>query len=437
MKASEIPLPDAWPRLVRKAMLHVASLARWDMIYIHSTSEHHEYPDIRAASAIQRKDDEIALLKEDIRILQTRIEKIPPKNRPYYPPAERMAILLHKAARGWNRQQTAKAFGITVETISNWMRELEQEGPNALVQIPVPVNKYPEFLTFVTQQLKTLVPRFGKKTLAEYFMRAGLYLSVSTVGRYLRTPFSKSPDQPLDLSTPAQTAKRIVSRHPNHTWLVDLTTVPTQSGFWTSWPPFSLIQRWPFCWWVAIIIDHFSRRIIGFALFKNMPSSEDIINIVKQAVKRTKKKPKYIISDKGSQFFPVRATKENRKNHPYFKWCKRRKIKPRFGAVGKYGSIAIVERFILSLKEECTRQIIVPLNLNDIRQELALYVVWYNEFRPHLALRARTPQEVYANSPPTPKLSVKPNSKLPEMTLKVSYLEGRKHLPVIISRRKL
>ncbi|MFC1461217.1 DDE-type integrase/transposase/recombinase [Verrucomicrobiota bacterium] len=430
MKTTDIPLPLAWPALVRKAMLHVASLARWDMIYMHTASEHHEHPDSKTASDIQHRDDEIALLKEEIRILQTRIQKIPPGNRPYYPPAERMAILIHKAARGWNRHQTAKAFGITVQTISNWMSELEQEGEHALVQIPVPVNKYPEFLTFVTQQLKTLAPRFGKKTIAEYFMRAGLYLSTTSVSRYLKAPFSKPPDPSLDPSTPEQTAKRIISRHPNHTWLVDLTTVPTRSGFWTSWPPFAWPQRWPFCWWLLIVIDHFSRKCLGIALFYEPPTSDQVHRILNKAI-RQNKKPKYIISDKGSQFFPARSAPQDRKNHPHFKWCKRRKIKPRYGAVGKYGSIAVIERFILSLKEDCTRRILVSLDLTDIRWELALFVEWYNSFRPHLALHARTPQEVYNKSPPLRRLHLKHNSDLPELELRVSYFHGRKHLPII------
>jgi transposase InsO family protein len=42
-------------------------------------------------------------------------------------------------------------------------------------------------------------------------------------------------------------------------------------------------------------------------------------------------------------------------------WCKRRGIWLRYGAVGKHGSIAIVERFIRSMKQECTRRLVVPL----------------------------------------------------------------------------
>ena len=77
----------------------------------------------------------------------------------------------------------------------------------------------------------------------------------------------------------------------------------------------------------------------------------------------------------------------------------------------------------------------MPLNVNEVREELSLYVVWYNEFRPHQSLNGRTPQERYnQESLKLPRHDV-PNSQLPEMKLHVSHLEGRKHLPVIELKR--
>jgi len=140
-------------------------------------------------------------------------------------------------------------------------------------------------------------------------------------------------------------------------------------------------------------------------------------------------------TDKGTQFYPVNAKPENRKKHPYLKWCGKKKIKPRFGAIGKYGSIAIIERFNRTFKDECTRRIFVPFNINDMRNEVAIFITWYNEFRPHQYLKARTPEEVYAQSPPIKKTVVTSNSKLPELKLHISYFEGRKHLPVIELKR--
>jgi len=95
--------------------------------------------------------------------------------------------------------------------------------------------------------------------------------------------------------------------------------------------------------------------------------------------------PKYIISDQGAQF-----------QEEYRDWCKARGVKPRFGAIGQHGSIAIIERFFLSLKDECTRRIIVPLRLDAFQAELSAYFRGYNELRPHQSLGGRTPNEVYA-----------------------------------------
>jgi hypothetical protein len=86
-----------------------------------------------------------------MRITDARMALIPPQRRPHYPPKERMAILELKAAHGWSLAQTAKAFLVTAETIASWMKRLDEDGPDALVQMPVPVNKFPQFVQYVVQ----------------------------------------------------------------------------------------------------------------------------------------------------------------------------------------------------------------------------------------------------------------------------------------------
>jgi transposase InsO family protein len=51
-------------------------------------------------------------------------------------------------------------------------------------------------------------------------------------------------------------------------------------------------------------------------------------------------------SDKGKQFC-CQGFKD---------WCQRKRLRPRFGAIGQHGSIAVVERFIQTVKIECTRK---------------------------------------------------------------------------------
>jgi len=48
-------------------------------------------------------------------------------------------------------------------------------------------------------------------------------------------------------------------------------------------------------------------------------------------------------------------------------------ITPRFGAVGQHRSIALIERFIMSLKNECTRIVLVPLRTDAFHQELTCF----------------------------------------------------------------
>ncbi|MCX6985484.1 MAG: hypothetical protein NT118_12165, partial [Lentisphaerae bacterium] len=90
----------------------------------------------------------------------------------------------------------------------------------------------------------------------------------------------KSEEITPSLTEEEKPVKRIVSRHPGHTWLVDLTAMPISSGFWTSWIPNALPQYWPFCFWIAIILDHFSRKVVGFAVFRKNPKSGEITDML-------------------------------------------------------------------------------------------------------------------------------------------------------------
>jgi len=53
------------------------------------------------------------------------------------------------------------------------------------------------------------------------------------------------------------------------------------------------------------------------------------------------------------------------------------------------------QRLFLTLKNECTRRRWVAVREGPFRQELAIYIAWFNEHRPHSALDGRTPDEVY------------------------------------------
>ena len=124
---------------------------------------------------------------------------------------------------------------------------------------------------------------------------------------------------------------------------------------------------------------------MGVAVFRSLPSSAAVRGFLDRVVGKAATAPKYVITDQGQQFVAV----------AFRRWCRRHGIRQRFGAVGKYGSIAVVERLIRTMKNECTRRILVPLRLAAFQRELSIFADWYDNERPQETLRSRTPDEVY------------------------------------------
>ena len=212
-----------------------------------------------------------------------------------------------------------------------------------------------------------------------------------------------------------------------------------------AWFRFALPQRFPFCWWVALVLDHYSRRVLGFSVYESQPSGTALRRLLGRVIGNVKASPKYLITDKGKQFW---------RNAGYQAWCAQCQIKPRFGAVGKQGSIAVIERFFLTMKDGCTRRIVVPLNREGLQRELKLFFHWYNALRPHSSLQGRAPDEVYSQRKavnqkprieprkhwPRDSTCAKPRTLVAgqpgdKFVLNIDYYQGRKHLPVVTLRR--
>jgi putative transposase len=437
-------MPIGWTKRVRSALLHAISLAATALAIARgqATTSRRKYHRLQAD--LEQASTEIALLREELDIKDARWSWLSSRRRPHYTPIERMRILQVKAARGWSREQAAHAFLIDEQTMRSWVRRVDEEGERALVRISGPVNKFPDFVRYLVRQLKALLPTMGKVRIAQVLARAGLHLGATTVGRMLREP------EPILEASVASAEMEIVetrviqAKHPGEVWHIDLTTVPIAAGFWVPWLPFAMPQSWPFCWWIAVVVDHFSQAVVGFAVFFRRPTSAEVQKSLSRAIRRAGHPPRCVITDQGRQF----------RCKFFQRWCRRRGIRPRFGAVGKYGSLAVVERFIRSMKTECTRRMLVPVRLDAMRLEIRLYVLWYNQHRPNQALGGRTPCEVYEAIPPanerrrfeprvewprrspcaSPQAEIK-GERGANLSLIIGYLEGRRHLPVIELKR--
>ena len=184
---------------------------------------------------------------------------------------------------------------------------------------------------------------------------------------------------------------------------------------------------------------------MGVTAFNSQPSCEAVCGFLGRTIAKAKRGPRYVVCDRGGQF-----------DCPGFrKWCRKKGIKPpRYGAIGKSGSIAVVERVILTIKFLLSRLLLVPYRREAFLRELTEIVAWYNESRPHTWLGGKTPNEVYfAKFPANRRPRFEPRSRWPcgapcakpwalvrgspgaELTLEVTYHCGRKHLPIVALKR--
>jgi hypothetical protein len=97
-----LPLPRQWNRRVRSAVLHAISLAQFALTAARAQASGHHRIHTSRSSEIDRLRQELNLLREEMRLKDARMQRIPGHRRPYYQPVERLAILELRAARGWS-----------------------------------------------------------------------------------------------------------------------------------------------------------------------------------------------------------------------------------------------------------------------------------------------------------------------------------------------
>ena len=427
-----LSIPRGWNKRVRWGILNTLALARTCFMDVMATKSVSRRKGDRTCAENTRLRHEVELLREEIRIKDARMGRVPCRRRPYYSPVERMAILEQRALRGWSLERAARVFLVSRVTLSNWMGRARRGADEGLLCTRAPVNRFPDFVRYIIQVLKLICPQLGKVKIAQFLCRAGLHLSASTVGRVLREPPAKKADSD-------RKQVLVVADRPNQVWHIDLTTVPIADGFATPFGSCTLPQRWPFGWWIAVVLDQFSRRVLSFEIFRHLPNASDVCRLLQRTIRETGARPEVIVSDGGGQF----------KSDDFRDWCHWLSIRPRRGRIGQHSSIMILDRFLRTLKEALTGAILVPFRRDKMITEVQLIVTWYNQHRPHSALGVCTPDEIYHERPPAcrqPRIEPRPRwpknapcAAPPALALetprsvhvKIGFLEGRKHLPII------
>jgi len=367
---------------------------------------------VTAARMFEKAEEQVLLLRmmrEAAEILGARWDKVPERHRPHYVPEQRFRILRIRSFLGLSQRETAEMFRVSTETIARWEIEttsVDGEAPRLLVAPNPPVRRFADVVRAVVKTME--LAGFGRNDLiARTLARAGWKLSARTVGRIRRERWP-----PPRLPEAASRVPRAVrARHPNHVWMVDLTDV---RGL------FSLVT-----FKVGVVFDAFSRMPLSARVFIKEPSSAEIARFVSGTAKRHGR-PSHFVSDQGRCFT----------GQVFRRKLRRLGVKQRFGAIGKKGSIALIERLWRTLKDTLGLHLLRPLVAEDLMEKIEMGLVHYAHFRPHQALGGATPAEIYFGRTPAHLSAIPPPRGRPgegpmDSPFRVEYLDAERLLPVL------
>jgi len=223
--------------------------------------------------------------------------------------------------------------------------------------------------------------------------------SRTSVQRILR----RRPRKPIEPQiAPGATGRVLLAKRPDHVWMIDFTRI---GG----------VAR-PL--WIGAVIDAFSRRVLAIGAVRGAPSSRFAVRLLRDAIRRNGT-PRWLVTDKDPVLRGGRVQR----------LLTVRGIRRRYGAVGRRGSIALIERTWRSLKSEYVRHLFLHRPTRALETRLRRWARWFNGHRPHQGLGQRTPDDVYRRRPP------KPVSSATAGTLSVRFLDGDRRLPVLRLRR--
>jgi len=147
-------------------------------------------------------------------------------------------------------------------------------------------------------------------------------------------------------------------KHPNSMWQIDIKTV----------------SQYPPVYTVTILDDH-SRFITGCDYYDNVPTTDDVIKLIKKAIKMYGP-PREILTDHGAQFYANKGDGVS----SFDLWLDEKRIKHILAGVRKPTTIGKVERWHRTMKDELISRV---QDLKEFKMKLQDFVRYYNFKRPH------------------------------------------------------
>ena len=399
-------MPTTWPLWLRRLL---------DETTIHF-ARCYELARQRAAgnaSSVKRmmaqRDDALLdamLLKREIAVLRRNRARLPHEKRPHYSPGDHREILQIRRLRGWSLRMTAHHFVLHYNTIWNWNRAWSLRENVGLFFGRIPWNRISDGIRWAVHELRELCVEmeFGTRSMAMQLIRAGHKISRNSVQRILRERKPSKPPEPAAVETEEVTPHSILRPACiRRTYHMDFTTFD-----------FLFVR-----FYVAAVVDGFSRRLLALKVFPDAPTSAMVLRLLRTTFD-TYGPCRFLVTDHGCQF---------RKR---FKDA----IRERFGVTlikGRVQSCTMngkCERFFKTLKW-WQRIKLLFASERSIRKKLDAYKRWFNTARPMWTLGMKTPEETWNGTELVePVLTAEKDPIKPAISVTKENFEGDPLLPV-------
>ena len=263
-----------------------------------------------------------------------------------------------------------KHYGLSRQSHYKYKKRLEKDKMQKL-KIKTMVN-----------EVRSIMPRLGVRKLyyilKPHFICENIKMGRDRLFRFLRiegllVPKLKRAFKTTDSNHHFKRYSNLIKnkeiKRSNQVWVSDITYIRTLQGFM----------------YLALITDACSRKIVGYDISDSL-ELEGCLRALKMAVKNEKIKQNLIHhSDHGVQYCSKKYTEELNKN------C----IDISMGEIGNCYENALAERVNGILKQEFALNETFSNKLNAINTTKQAVDI-YNNLRPHLSIKMKTPEQMHA-----------------------------------------
>ncbi len=210
----------------------------------------------------------------------------------------------------------------------------------------------------VYEELKDEGVRVGRKRVARLMRTAGMQ-GVSRRKRVLTT-IRKPGARPA----PDLVKRDFTADCPDQLWVADITYIRTWAGFL----------------YLAVVMDAFSRRIIGWSMANHL-RAELVIDALQMAIRQ--RRPEGVVhhSDQGSQYTSLEFGKR----------CREANVRPSMGSIGDCYDNALCESFFATLECELLDRYKFRSRDQAGRAVFEFIEGWYNPHRRHSSIGYASP----------------------------------------------